>query len=69
MYIKKKNKVRLFLLLLIVLLFVYWRGIRSITSNTNLECEYHVVYAVCKVKGQATDLPSVLDVLKAGIKF
>ena len=69
MYIRKKNKFRFFILLIIAILFVYWRGITNITKNTNLECEYHVIYAVCKVKGQATDLPSVLDVLKAGIQF
>jgi hypothetical protein len=69
MYIRKKNKFRLFLLLIVVILFVYWRGIRSIEQNTNLECEYHVVYAVCKVQGQATDLPKAWDVFKAGIEF
>jgi len=69
MYIKKKMRTKLIWLAIVVLAFIYWRGSRTITKEKNLECEYHLVYAVCKQKGKATELPTFMDVLKAGIKF
>ena len=69
MYIRKKNKVRLFLLLIVALGFIYWRGMREIVKQNHLECEYHFVYAVCVSQSKAVTLPGFWDVLKAGIKF
>lgn len=69
MYIRRKIRSRLFLLALIAFGFVYWRGMKAIQKTTNLECEYHVAYAVCKQKGKATELPSLWQVLRAGAKF
>jgi hypothetical protein len=69
MYIRRKIRSKIILLVLIALAFIYWRGTKAIASEKNLECKYHVVYAVCKQKGQATNLPSIWEVLKAGAKF
>ncbi|MBI2355751.1 MAG: hypothetical protein HYV13_00910 [Candidatus Doudnabacteria bacterium] len=69
MYIRKKIRSKLLLLILIALAFIYWRGTKAIAVEKNLECEYHVVYALCKQKGKSTELPTIFDVFKAGMKF
>ncbi|OGE81437.1 MAG: hypothetical protein A3H72_01210 [Candidatus Doudnabacteria bacterium RIFCSPLOWO2_02_FULL_48_8] len=69
MYIKKRMRSKLILLVLFALAFLYWRGTKAIANEKNLECEWHLVYAICKQKGKATELPSIFDVLKAGAKF
>lgn len=69
MYLKQKIKYRLLILLLILFAFIYWRGIRAVAKESNLDCNYHVFYAVCKQIGKATTLPTFWDVLKAGVKF
>lgn len=69
MYIRRKLRSKLFWLVLIALAFFYYRGTKTIAQEKNLECKYHVVYAICKQKGQATTLPSIWEVLRAGTKF
>lgn len=69
MYIRRRLRSKLIVIALIVLGFVYWRGVKALAVQKNLECKYHLVYAVCKQKGQATTLPSIWEVLKAGSKF
>ena len=60
---------KLILIAVVVLAFLYYRGTKAIAVEKNLECKYHAVYAICKQKGQATTLPSIWEVLKAGTKF
>ena len=62
-------RTKLILIALVVLGFLYYRGTKAIAQEKNLECKYHLVYALCKQKGQATTLPSIFDVIKAGTKF
>lgn len=69
MYIRRKIRSKLIIVALIALAFIYWRGTKAIAKEKNLECEWHLVYAICKQKGKATELPSLLDVFRAGIKF
>jgi hypothetical protein len=60
---------KIFWLAIIALGFIYWRGTKAIAVEKNLECEYHFVYGICKQKGKPTELPTFLDVIKAGVKF
>lgn len=69
MLFRKKMRKKIILVLILVFAFVYWRGTKEYIKANNLECERHVVYAVCKQIGQATIVPSLLDVLKEGVKF
>ena len=69
MRISKKMRTKIIYLAIAVLIFVYWRGVKAISAEKNLECNYHLVYAVCKQKGKATELPTFFEVLKAGAKF
>ena len=69
MYIKKKMRTRLILLVIVVFAFVYWRGIKQSTAKQGLDCDYHLVYAVCTAKGKTSAMPGFFDVLKAGVKF
>jgi len=59
---------RIILIVVIVLGFILWRGINTATSK-NFACEYKLVYAVCKPKSGNPKLPTLLEILKAGIKF
>jgi hypothetical protein len=68
MYIKKRMRTRLILLAIVVLGFIYWRGIKAM-GDRGLNCQYHIAYAVCTAKNNKAQLPSFLDVLKAGVKF
>ena len=52
----------------IVLGFILWRGLDA-TVGKSFNCEYKLVYAVCKPKSGNPKLPSTWDILKAGVKF
>lgn len=54
---------------IIVIIFIYWRGIKAVTEEKGWTCSYHIAYAVCNPKNNKAQLPSLLDVFKAGIKF
>ncbi|OGE87742.1 MAG: hypothetical protein A3J07_03445 [Candidatus Doudnabacteria bacterium RIFCSPLOWO2_02_FULL_49_13] len=68
MYIKKKMRNRIILVVVIVLGFIFWRGLTASTAK-NFNCEYKLIYAVCKPKAGNPKLPSLMDIFKAGIKF
>jgi len=59
---------RIILGVILVLGFITWRGINA-TTEKNFNCEYKLVYAVCKPKAGNPKLPTILEILKAGVKF
>ena len=69
MYFKKSMRRKLFWLVLIALLFLYWRGIKNVGEEKGWNCKYKIVYAICGEENKEVPLPSVLDVLKAGARF
>ena len=68
MYIRRKTKFRILIVVLIVLGFILWRGVTTATVK-NFNCEYKLVYAVCKPKAGNPKLPTMMEIFKAGIKF
>lgn len=60
---------RLIILAIIVLAFIYWRGVKSVTTQKGMSCEYHIVYALCTAKNNKATMPGIWDILKAGVKF
>lgn len=68
MYFRRKIRNRVILIVLIVLGFVMWRGLAA-TTEKNFNCEYKLIYAVCKPKAGNPALPGLVDIFKAGIKF
>ncbi|MBX4186644.1 MAG: hypothetical protein KW802_00060 [Candidatus Doudnabacteria bacterium] len=69
MYLKKKMRTRLILLAIVVLLFLYWRGVKNVSAAKGWDCNFHVVYTVCSSKNSKAQLPSFFDIIKAGAKF
>ena len=61
-------RTRIILVVVVVLGFIMWRGLTASTEK-NFNCEYKLVYAVCKPKAGNPKLPSMMDIFKAGIKF
>lgn len=62
-------RTRLILLAIIVLVFIYWRGIKKATTQKGMSCEYHIVYALCTAKNNKAAMPGIWDIFKAGMKF
>jgi len=62
-------RTKIILVVIVVLLFLYWHGIKSIASQKGWDCNYHIVYAVCNARNNKAQLPSLWDVLKAGVRF
>jgi hypothetical protein len=62
-------RTKLILVVIAVLIFLYWRGIKNVADTKGWNCEYHVVYAICDAKNNRATLPGLFDVLKAGAKF
>jgi hypothetical protein len=58
----------LIIVAVLILGFIFWRGI-SATTKKNFNCEYKLVYAVCKPKSGNPAPPTILEILKAGVKF
>jgi hypothetical protein len=69
MYLKKKMKTRILLVVILALGFLYWRGIKNVAADKGWNCQYHVVYAVCDAKNNKAQLPGFFDIIKAGAKF
>ena len=69
MLMRRKMRNRIILLLLIAVVFIYWRGAKMYVKANDLDCRYHFAYAVCKQVGGPTKVPSLWDVLAAGAKF
>lgn len=69
MYVRKKIRFRLILAAVVIFLVIYIHGVIVWTNKNNLDCQWHVVYAVCKQIGKPTVVPSLWDVLVAGVKF
>lgn len=69
MLFRKKIRKRLIIVLVVLFVIIYWRGTKTYAEENKLECKRHLVYAVCKQIGQATVVPSLWDVMKAGVRF
>jgi len=68
MHIRRKVRNRIIFGVVLVLAFITWRGLKATTKDV-FACEYKLVYAVCKpVKGNP-ELPTLLEIFKAGVKF
>jgi hypothetical protein len=59
---------KIILAAVIILAFVMWRGLKA-TTETKFNCEYKLIYAVCKPKTGNPALPTLAEIFKAGIKF
>lgn len=68
MYIRKKMRTRIILIVIVVLGFLYWRGSKAYIKEQGLDCKYHIAYAFCKGK-QPTKIPGIFEIFKAGTKF
>lgn len=68
MYIRKKIKFRIFILLVLIFGFIYWRGTSALIKKQNLDCKFHFAYAICSSKSKLV-VPGFIEVIKAGIKF
>jgi hypothetical protein len=70
MFIRKKLKFKIILLAIVVLLFVYWRGMKSLLVESHgWNCKYQVVYAICEAQNNKAKLPGIWDIFKAGVRF
>jgi hypothetical protein len=68
MLMRKKNRKRLIIFLVVVFAVIFWRGLKDTTKATH-NCEFKIIYALCTPKGKATGLPPIWNILKAGVKF
>jgi hypothetical protein len=68
MYMRKKIRNRLIMAVALVLAFVMWRGLSAATDG-KFDCEYKLIYAVCTADTRGTELPSLWEILKAGVRF
>jgi hypothetical protein len=63
-------KTKIILIVILVLLFLYWRGVKNLlVVAKGWDCEYHIAYSVCVAKNNKAKLPSLFDILKAGVSF
>jgi len=69
MHIRKKVRTRLIIAAAVILLFVYWRGMKQVATKNGLTCEYHIIYSLCTLKGKTAKLPGFWDIMKAGVSF
>jgi lipopolysaccharide export system protein LptC len=69
MFIRKRWRSKILILALVVLIFLYWRGIKNVAEQKGWDCNFHVIYATCNAKNNKAVLPSFFDILKAGAKF
>lgn len=69
MYLRKRMRSKILILVLIVLGFLYWRGIKSVSEAKGWNCQYHIIYATCDAKNNKAQLPGIWDILKAGAQF
>jgi hypothetical protein len=59
---------RIILVVVLVLGFVFYRGLKATTSKT-FNCEYKLIYAVCRPKNNNSKMPGIVEIFKAGVKF
>lgn len=57
------------LLAIVVVLFLYWHGIKNVSAQKGWDCKYHIIYAICNAKNNKATLPSFWEIIKAGAKF
>lgn len=69
MLLGRKMRNRIIFLAIIALLFLYWRGVKTVAAEKGWDCTYHIVYATCNAKNNKAKLPGLWDVLKAGARF
>lgn len=68
MYLRKKYRTRLFIFLAILLAIIFWRGIKATTQGM-FDCDFKIIYAVCTANSQDAEMPSLWQIIKAGVKF
>jgi hypothetical protein len=68
MYMRKKLRKRLIIVVVLLLAFVFWRGLKATTKETH-DCEFKLIYALCTPNTKNVQLPGIWDILKAGVKF
>jgi hypothetical protein len=68
MYIRKKMRIKIIAVAVVVLGFIFWRGLKA-TTEKSFTCEYKLIYAVCKPKNNNSKMPTLLEIFKAGVKF
>lgn len=68
MHIRRKVRNRIIFVIVILLGIIIWRGLKGSTKD-RFECEYKLVYAVCTPEKGNPDLPGMIDIFKAGVKF
>jgi hypothetical protein len=69
MLFRRKLRSKLIVLAIIVVLFLYWHGIKNVAVAKGWNCNYQIVYAICDAKNNKAQLPGIWDILKAGAKF
>ncbi len=69
MFIRKKIRSKILIVVIIVLAFLYWRGVKTVAAKKGWNCNYHVAYAICDAKNNKAQLPGIWDILKAGASF
>lgn len=70
MLIRRRLKFKLILLVIAVILFLYWRGVKSLlVESRGWSCQYHVIYTLCDARNNKAKLPGLWDIFQAGIKF
>ncbi|OGE80149.1 MAG: hypothetical protein A2660_01735 [Candidatus Doudnabacteria bacterium RIFCSPHIGHO2_01_FULL_45_18] len=70
MFLRKKIRSKLIWLAVIVLLFLYWRGVKSaLVEERGWNCQYHLVYAVCQANNNKAQMPGLWEIIKAGARF
>lgn len=68
MYVRKKVKKNLAIVLVIALGFVFYRGLKSSTEK-DFNCQFKTIYAVCQPKHAGAVMPQLSDIIKEGLKF
>jgi len=68
MYLRKKIRKRLLIVVVLVLAFIFWRGLNATTKESH-DCEFKLVYALCTPKTKNSTLPGVWNIFKTGVKF
>jgi hypothetical protein len=70
MYVRKKIRTRnrLIMVAVLVLGFLFWRGLKASTAKTH-DCEFKLIYAVCSEKSKDAKMPGLWDIFKSGTEF
>lgn len=68
MYIKKKMRTKIILVAIVVLGFLYWRGMKTVATEKGLDCKFTGVY-VCTSTKKDAKAPGFFEIIKAGARF